>query len=67
MTFGKNETNMLGNPIKTYEVIFASLETVLHVQRKGETFLKLYLKIKNLAEEWFTPIQKCKKGLTPNK
>ena len=35
---------MLGNPMKTYEVIFASLETVLHVQRKGVTFLKLYLK-----------------------
>lgn len=36
---------MLGNPIETYEVIFASLETMLHVERKGVTFLKLCFKI----------------------
>lgn len=36
---------MLRNPIGIYQMMFASRESLLRVQRKGVTLLKLYLKI----------------------
>lgn len=36
VTFSKNETNGLWNPVGIYQVIFPSLQILLHVQMKGK-------------------------------